>query len=81
MYKRINMERKLLIDQTIEKINRLPDIKIKEVNDFIEFLLSKIDDQIITEGIQKIVSDSKSFDFFNEEESPYSTDDLKERYK
>lgn len=75
------MERKALIENIISKINQLPDIKIKEVNDFTEFLLSKIDDTIIQEGIHKMVSDSKSFDYLNAEEDLYTVKDLKERYK
>jgi hypothetical protein len=56
-------------------------MKIKEVNDFADFLLSKIDDKIIQEGIQQIVSDSKSFDYLKDEEDLYTVEDLKERYK
>ena len=75
------MNRQVLIDNTINKIKQLPDIKIKEVNDFADFLLSRIEDKIIQEGIQKMVSDSKSFDFLKDEEDLYSFNDLKERYK
>ena len=55
------MNRGILIKETIEKIHQLPDIKIQEINDFAEFLLSRIDDQILLEGIQKLATDSKSF--------------------
>jgi hypothetical protein len=41
------MNRQLLIDNAVNKIRQLPDTKIKEINDFAEFLLSKIDDKII----------------------------------
>ena len=75
------MKRQVLIDKTMNKISRLTDIKIKEVNDFADFLLSKIDDKIIQEGIQKIVSDSKSFNYLKDEEDLYTVEDLKERYK
>jgi hypothetical protein len=75
------MERKILIDNVISKIMLLPDTKIKEVNDFAEFLLSKIDDRITLEGIQKLSSDSKAFDFLKDDESLYSLNDLKEKYK
>ena len=74
------MNRKILIDSTIDKIRLLPDMKIKEVNDFADFLLNKIDDKIILEGIQKLTSESKSFAFLTDEEDLYSLDDLKERY-
>lgn len=77
----IDMNRQILIDKTIRKIRLLPDTKIKEINDFADFLLSKIDDNIIIEGIQKLTSDSKSFDFLNDEEDLYNEGDLKERYK
>ena len=75
------MDRKVLIDNVISKIKLLPDIKIREVNDFADFLLSKIDDRITLEGIQKLTSDSKAFDFLKDEETIYSVNDLKEKYK
>jgi hypothetical protein len=75
------MNRQVLIDIAINKIRQLPDLKIKEVNDFADFLLSKIDNNITLDGIQKIVSDSKAFDFLNDEEDLYSVNDLKEKYK
>jgi hypothetical protein len=72
------MDRQTLIESTIDKISQLPDIKINEVNDFVDFLLSKIDNNIIREGIQKLTSDSKSYDFLKDEEDLYSVNDLKE---
>ena len=74
------MNRQVLIDNTLNKIRLLPDMKIKEVSDFTDFLLSKIDDKIIQEGIQKLVSESKAFDFLNNEEDLYTVNDLKEKY-
>lgn len=75
------MDRQVLIDRTINKIRLLPDMKIKEIDDFADFLLSKIDDKIILEGIQKMISDSKSFEYLIDEEDLYTVDDLKEKYK
>lgn len=74
------MNRQVLIEDTISKISRLPDVKIKEVNDFVEFLLSKIDDKIISEGIKELISDSKAFEFLKDEEDLYTVNDLKEKY-
>jgi hypothetical protein len=71
------MNRSILIKETIDKIHQLPDIKIQEINDFAEFLLSKIDDKILLEGIQKLASDSKSFEYLKNEENLYSENDLK----
>ncbi len=75
------MSRQELLDLTIDKIKKLPDVKIREINDFAEFLLSKLDDALILEGIQKLTSDAKSFDYLQDEEDLYSVSDLKERYK
>ena len=75
------MDRNVLIENIVEKIRHLPDEKIKVVNDFTEFLLSKIEDRLITEGITKLTSDSGSFDFLESEDDLYTVNDLKERYK
>lgn len=78
--KPVKMNRELLIDNALNKIKLLPDNKIKEVNDFADFLLSRIDDQIILESIQKLTSDSKSFEFLKDEENLYNENDLKVKY-
>jgi hypothetical protein len=75
------MTRETLIKITIDNLAKLPDNKLKEVSDFAEFLLNKIENQIMTEGIQKLVTDSNSFQFLENEEDLYSSDDLKERFK
>lgn len=75
------MNRKVLIEDTIEKIQQLPDTKIQQLNDFVDFLLSRIDDQLLIEGIQKLTSESKSFEYLMDEEDLYSVNDLKEKYK
>lgn len=75
------MNRSVLIKETIDKIQLLPDIKIQEINDFAEFLLSRIDDKILLEGIQKLASESKSYEFLKNEEELYSVNDIKEKYK
>lgn len=75
------MDKQILIKKTITNIQRLPATKVKEVNDFVEFLLNKIDNQITTQGIQEIASLSKSFDFLNQEPDLYSINDLKLKYK
>lgn len=75
------MTREALIKKTINNLTKLPDQKLKEVSDFAEFLLNRIENQLITEGIQKLVTDSRAFKFLEEDEELYSIDDLKERYK
>jgi hypothetical protein len=54
---------------------------VKEVNDFVEFLLSKIDDKIIKEGIQELQLGSESFEFLKTEPDLYTVNDLKIKYK
>jgi len=75
------MSRQILIDNTVRKLSKLPDSKIKEINDFADFLISKMDDNIILQNIKQLTSDSKSFDFLKDEEDLYDEGDLKEKYK
>ena len=75
------MDRKILLEKLTRKINLLPDSKIQEINDFTDFLLRKIDDNITVEGIQKLISDSRAFDFLKEDDDLYTVNDLKEKYK
>ena len=75
------MTREILIKKTIDHLTKLPDQKLKEVSDFAEFLLNRIENQLMTEGIQKLTTDSKAFKFLETEEDIYSIADLKERYK
>ena len=75
------MERQELIENTLFKIRQLPDMKIMEIHDFAEFLLMKIDDQLLQQGIKELASNSKTFSYLSEEEDLYSVNDLKERYK
>ncbi|MBN1416740.1 MAG: DUF2281 domain-containing protein [Bacteroidales bacterium] len=75
------MNRKVLIEKLKTKIALLPDNKNQEVNDFADFLLSRIDDQITVEAIQKLAANSKAFGFLKEDEDLYTVNDLKEKYK
>ncbi len=75
------MTRETLLKQTMERLSRLPEQKLKEVSDFAEFLLSRIDEQLLTEGFQKLSQDSQAFTFLKSEPDLYSDKDLKERYK
>jgi len=75
------MSRETLIKNTLNSLSKLPEQRIQEVSDFAEFLLSKADDTVLTKGIQKLVGESKSFDFLKDDEDLYSIEDLKETYK
>lgn len=75
------MEKDILIHKTFDYLNRLPTDKVIEVAEFVEFLYQKHEEHILKKGIQTLVSDSKSFQFLEEEEELYTLDDLKVRFK
>ena len=75
------MTRETLIKKTIDNLSKLPDHKLKQVSDFTDFLLNRIENQLMTEGLQELVSDSKAFNYLKDEEDLYLVEDLKVRYK
>jgi hypothetical protein len=74
------MEREVLMEKTICKMEQLPMTRIQEVNDFVEFIIRKTDDALITEGLQQLGSSSSSFDFLYDEPDIYTVNDLKVRF-
>jgi len=74
------MTKESLINKTLKTLTRLPNDKIKEISDYADFILKKYDEEVLQKGIEKIISNSKSFHFLNEEEDLYSIDDLKEKF-
>lgn len=75
------MERETIINETVKKLNRLPLDKLRQVEDFVDFVISRTDDKLLVEGIQKLTSDSKAFEYLKNEEELYSVNDLKEKYR
>jgi len=75
------MDRQQIIENIITKINQLPDGKVKEMDDFINYLTSKIDDKMLLEGIQNITEKSNTFAYLKDEEDLYSVNDLIVKYK
>ena len=75
------MTREKLIEATIDRLSKLPEENLKEVSDFTEFLLKKIEEKQLTAGIQRVAANSGSFKFLEDEEDLYSVSDLKEVYK
>ena len=74
------MEREMLVKKTINKIEQLPVLRLQEVNDFVEFLIQRTDDALITEGLKKLSSSGRTYDFLNEEPELYSINDLKVKF-
>ena len=75
------MDKKKLLDSTIKKMKQLPEEKIREVSDFVEFLLQRREEYAVTEGIKQMAAQSNSFKFLEEEGDIYTVNDLKEKYK
>lgn len=75
------MTRETLIQRTLSVLAKLPQDKANEIADFADYIMKKYDEEILQKGIQKLVSDSKTFAFLKDEENLYSLNDLKERYK
>jgi hypothetical protein len=74
------MTRQAIIERTIKAINQLPEDKAEEISDFADFVIKKFEDNRITESIQQLASKSQAFDFLNDEEDIYSSNDLKVKY-
>jgi hypothetical protein len=74
------MTKQTIIERTLKAINELPQDKAEEISDFADFVFKRYEEQELTNGIQKITSESQSFDFLNNEEEIYSIADLKKVY-
>ena len=74
------MEREVLVKNTIGRIEQLPIKRVQEVNDFVEFIIRKTEDSMITEGLQRLSSISDTYDFLNDEPDLYTVNDLKVRF-
>ena len=61
-------------------MNKLPDDKVREISNFISFILNQYEESVLIEGIQKLAAEGKSFEFLYNEEDLYTVDDLKEVY-
>jgi len=74
------MNRQILIKKTLKNISLLPDWRLKEVSDYVDYLSKISDDKKLVEGIRNIVSQTKSFHFLEEEEELYNDTDLIQKY-
>lgn len=69
-----------IINETIDLIYSLPEKQVVEVRDFADFLLKKYANKTIVENIKGLISNSKAYDFIEEDEDLYSVSDLKINY-
>ena len=73
------MSKDKILTNTIKKLRQLDENKLKEANDFVDFLLSKVTDRELTQQIQRQAETGNSFAFLKDEEELYSIEDLKEK--
>jgi hypothetical protein len=71
------MTQEKIIERTTEAIKQLPTEKAEEISDFADCVLKKFEEQSITGNIQKIISDSNSFNFLAKDEELYPLCDIK----
>ena len=64
----------------MKAINQVPEDKAEAIYEFADFILKQYEDQLLTKGITNLNSNSKSFDFLNDEEEIYTLSDIKEEY-
>lgn len=66
------MTKQAIIERTIKAINQLPEEKAEEISDFADFVAKRYEEHQLTQGIQKIVAENRSFNFLNDEEELYA---------
>jgi uncharacterized membrane-anchored protein YjiN (DUF445 family) len=74
------MTRKAKIERTINAIKRLHEEKAEEISYFVDFMIKRYDEQLLSESIQQLTSKSQTFQFLESKEDLYTPSDLKEVY-
>lgn len=74
------MTKQVIIERTLKVINQLPEDKAEEISDFADFVFKRYEEHELTNGIQKMTSESHAFEFLKAEEEIYTIADLKEVY-
>jgi hypothetical protein len=75
------MVQEVLMERTISKMKQLSTKRIHQVNDFVEFISQRADNDTITKGLQQLSSVSENtYDFLDNEPEIYTVNDLIVRY-
>jgi hypothetical protein len=74
------MSRTELIEKTIQNIELLPTPELKEISDFTDFLLLRLNERVISQQVSDLNIHSNSFKFLEEETDLYTVNDLKVKY-
>lgn len=75
------MTREELIRRTNDFLKKLPSKKLTEVYDYVEYLFSKNESKVLSEGMKNLSAESESLYFLKDEEELYTVSDVKEKYK
>lgn len=75
------MSRDTIIQKTLDDLKKLPDGKLLEASEFVDFLLSRLEDKSLTKEIHYLIDNSESLSFLEEEPELYQKSDLKEQFK
>ena len=70
------MTKEILIKKTLQSLSKLPKEKVREVSDFADYILKKYDEEILQQGIEKIVSKTDYFVLLENEEDLYTVSDF-----
>jgi hypothetical protein len=74
------MSKEILLDKTIQKLRKLPISQLEEVDNYADFLLNKVEEMILSEGVTKLSMESGSLKFLEDEEDLHTVEDLKEKF-
>ena len=74
-------EKETLIRQTLSVLEKLSTKHIVEVKDFADARRKKFEEESLAGGMKKLMADSDSFSFLEEDEVEYSREDLKKKFK
>ncbi len=75
------MSKREILDQTVQKLERLPLDRLTEVANFTDFLLQKLEGQLLSRALTTLNTESAAFDFLKDDDDLYSIADLKDRYQ
>ncbi len=73
------MNKDVILKKTITNLTKLSDSRLKQVSEFVEFLLQNREKKELLNDIQNSASESEAFNFLKEEEELYN-DDLAEKF-
>ncbi|MBN8703544.1 MAG: hypothetical protein J0M08_10795 [Bacteroidetes bacterium] len=59
---------------------KLPEKRIEEVANYIDFILKKYEEELLQKGIEKMTNSSKSYEFLASDPDIYTVNDIIEKY-